>query len=112
MGVSAPDLREGPPLVLVEARAAETVEDLIAKDARTLLSPYEFDEKTTITSVARLLSELFIADGGPEFALVFAGRWLLVAERARWAEGRYLPSTSSLSASATTPRSAARSTVP
>jgi hypothetical protein len=90
IGVSTPDLREGPPLVLVEARAAETVEDLIANDAKTLLSPYEFDEKTTITSVARLLSELFVADGAPEFALVFAGRWLLVAERARWAEGRYL----------------------
>ena len=90
IGVSTPDLREGPPLVLVEARAAETVEDLIAKDAKTLLSPYELDEKTTITSVARLLSELFVADGGPDFALVFAGRWLLVAERARWAEGRYL----------------------
>ena len=90
IGVGTPDLREGAPLVLVEARAAETIEDLIAKDGRTLLSPYEADEKTTITSVARLLSELFIADGGPEFGLVLAGRWLLVAERARWAEGRYL----------------------
>jgi hypothetical protein len=90
IGVGTPDLREGPPLMLVEARAAETVEDLIAKDGRTLLSPYEADEKTKITSVARLLSEQFIADGGPEFGLVLAGRWLLVAERARWAEGRYL----------------------
>ena len=90
IGVGTPDLREGAPLVLVEARAAETTEDLLAKDGRTLLSSYEADEKTTITSVARLLSELFIADGGPEFGLVLAGRWLLVAERARWAEGRYL----------------------
>lgn len=90
IGVGTPDLREGAPLVLVEARAAETIEDLIAKDGGTLLSPYEVDEKTTITSVARLLSELFIADGGPEFGLALAGRWLLVAERARWAEGRYL----------------------
>ena len=40
--------------------------------------------------MARLLSALFVADDGPEFALVLAGRWLLVAERARWAEGRYL----------------------
>ena len=40
--------------------------------------------------MARLLSELFVADDGPEFALVLAGRWLLVAERARWLEGRYL----------------------
>ena len=40
--------------------------------------------------MARLLSALFVAEDGPEFALVLAGRWLLVTERARWAEGRYL----------------------
>ena len=96
--VTTPDLNEAPPLVIVEARADATVEDLIAKqdkdapgkEAQTLLTPYEADEKDTITSVARLLSALFVADDGPEFALVLAGRWLLVAERARWAEGRYL----------------------
>jgi hypothetical protein len=90
IGVTTPDLSEGAPLIIVEARAAETVEDLIVKDSRTLLTPYDVDEKTTIRSVARLLSARFIADDGPEFALVLAGRWLLVAERARWAEGRYL----------------------
>ena len=89
-GVMTPGLDESAPLVIVEARAAETVEDLIAKADRTLLSPYEADEKTTYTSVAGLLSELFVADDGPAFALVLAGRWLLVTERARWLEGRYL----------------------
>lgn len=96
--VSTPDLNEAAPLVIVEARAAATVEDLIAKadkdtprqEARTLLAPYDVDEKDTITSVSRLLSMLFVAEDGPDFALVLAGRWLLVAERARWAEGRYL----------------------
>ena len=88
--ITTPDLNEAAPLVIVEARAAATVEDLIVKDGRTLLTPYEGDETTTYTSVARLLSALFVADDGPEFALVLAGRWLLVAERARWAEGRYL----------------------
>jgi hypothetical protein len=88
--VTTPDLSESAPLVIVEAKAAETIEDLIAKDGQTLLSPYVVDEKTTITSAARLLSALFVADDGPEFALVLAGRWLLVTERARWAEGRYL----------------------
>ena len=90
IGVMTPGLDESAPLVIVEARAAETVEDLIAKAGKTLLSPYEADEKTTYTSVAGLLSELFVADDGPEFALVLAGRWLLVTERARWLEGRYL----------------------
>jgi hypothetical protein len=88
--VTTPDLSESAPLVIIEAKAAETVEDLIAKDSKTLLSPYVVDEKTTITSVARLLSTLFVADDGPDFTLVLAGRWLLVTERARWAEGRYL----------------------
>ena len=88
--VGTPDLNEAAPLVIVEARATDTVEDLIAKDGRTLLTPYEADEKTTYTSAARLLSALYVADDGPEFALVLAGRWLLVTERARWAEGRYL----------------------
>ena len=88
--VTTPDLNEAAPLVIVEARAAATVEDLIAKDGRTLLTPYEAEETTTYMSVARLLSALFVADDGPEFALVLAGRWLLVTERARWAEGRYL----------------------
>jgi hypothetical protein len=88
--VTTPDLNEAAPLVIVEARAAATIEDLIAKDDRTLLTPYEADETTMYTSVARLLSALFVADDGPEFALVLAGRWLLVTERARWAEGRYL----------------------
>jgi hypothetical protein len=88
--VTTPDLNEAAPLVIVEARAAGTVEDLIAKDGSTLLTPYEADETTTYTSAARLLSALFVADDGPEFALVLAGRWLLVAERARWHEGRYL----------------------
>jgi hypothetical protein len=99
IGVGTPDLAENPPLIIVEARAAATVEDVIARteisgngkarEVSTLLSPYETDEKT-ITSVAHLLSELFVAHDGPQFALVLGGRWLLVAERARWAEGRYL----------------------
>ena len=90
LGVVTPEISEGTPLVIVEAGAVEAIEDLIAKDGGTLLTPYEVDEKITFTSAARLLSALFVADDGPDFALVLAGRWLLVAERARWAEGRYL----------------------
>ena len=87
---SAPEITAAAPLAIVEARAVETVEDLLTKEAGNLLTPYVVDEKTTLTSAARLLSTLFVDEDGPEFALVMAGRWLLVAERARWAEGRYL----------------------
>lgn len=88
--VSAPGITAGPPLVLIEAIPVAAIDDLLEKDAPTLLEPYHPDESTTLTSVPRLLSFLFVAEDGPDFALVLAGRWLLVAEKVRWAEGRYL----------------------
>ncbi len=96
--VHATGLEAKAPLVLVEAVAVKDVESLLAKGDpakpserdRTLLEPYQADEKTQIHSVARLLSHLFVQDEGPDYALVLAGGWLLVAEKARWAEGRYL----------------------
>ncbi|MEC5169932.1 class I SAM-dependent DNA methyltransferase [Glaciihabitans sp. GrIS 2.15] len=90
--VTQPGLSEVSPLVIIEGRPADTIEDLLVKDAHTLLVPFETDtnEKHAIDSVARLLSAVFVEGGGPIFALVLAGKWLLVAERDRWAEGRYL----------------------
>lgn len=88
--VSVPGLADVASLVLIDAIAVDAIEDLLAKDAKTLLAPFEVDAKNSISSVARLLSTLFVEERGPEFALVNSGRWLLVAERARWAEGRYL----------------------
>ena len=79
-----------PPLVIVDARPVATHEALFDKGVPTLLTPFVVDETTTVDSVPRLLSHLFLTDPAPEFALVLAGRWLLVAERTRWPEGRYL----------------------
>ena len=87
--VADPDIAQGAPLVLIEGRAVPAVEDLLGKEDKTLLGEYETDDQP-IHSVARLLSSLFTTDDGPGFALVMAGRWLLVVERARWFEGRYL----------------------
>ncbi|WP_341953388.1 class I SAM-dependent DNA methyltransferase [Salinibacterium sp. TMP30] len=90
--LTQPGLSDGSPLVIVEGRPVDTVEDLLAKDDDTLLVPFEVDDnaKHNITSISRMLSTLFTDDEGPSFALAFAGKWLLVAERERWAEGRYL----------------------
>ena len=77
------------PLAIVRARAVATVDDLLVKDAATLVDDYVTDD-TTITSVSRLLSDLFVRDEAPRFALVLAGPWTLVAEQERWPEGRYL----------------------
>ncbi|MBH0022653.1 Eco57I restriction-modification methylase domain-containing protein [Salinibacterium sp. SWN248] len=90
--LTQPGLSDGSPLVIVEGRPVDTVEDLLSKDDDTLLVPFEVDDnaKHNITSISRMLSTLFTDDEGPSFALAFAGKWLLVAERERWAEGRYL----------------------
>ncbi|HEX7291830.1 MAG TPA: hypothetical protein VF250_11960 [Conexibacter sp.] len=82
---------DDPLLAIVDARPAWTAEELVAKDADNLATPFAADEKTELTSVARVLSTLFVSDGPrPAFALVLAGPRMLVAERERWPEGRYL----------------------
>ncbi|UFU01876.1 class I SAM-dependent DNA methyltransferase [Ruania suaedae] len=90
LAISSPGLTDGAPLVIIEATAAHDVTELLAKDEPTLLTPYALEDGEEITSVARLLSHLFVSDDAPEFALVLAGGLALVAEKVRWAEGRYL----------------------
>lgn len=83
-------LEDAAPLALVDAKPVAQVEDLLAKDGDTLLSPWtpNDDDPKPLNSVVRALSVVF--EGSAKFALVFAGRWMLVAERDRWYEGRYL----------------------
>ena len=87
---NTPGVSADAPLAIVDAVAVATHEDLFDKGASTLLTPYAVDDTTQFTSVSRLVSHLFLAEDAPEFALVLAGRWALVGERSRWAEGRYL----------------------
>ncbi|MDR1214952.1 MAG: class I SAM-dependent DNA methyltransferase, partial [Propionibacteriaceae bacterium] len=89
--VSAPGVEAQAPLAIVLANPVETADDLMAKDDPTLAEPVKLDEDgDEFNSVARLLSALFTADDPPAFALVLAGRIALLAEKGRWAEGRYL----------------------
>ncbi len=89
--VSAPGITERAPLAIVLAMPAAAVEDALAKDEPTLLAPVALNEDAeAFTSAARLMSALFVDDTAPDLALVLAGRWAVLAEQARWAEGRYL----------------------
>ncbi|WP_420361823.1 class I SAM-dependent DNA methyltransferase [Curtobacterium aetherium] len=83
-------LEDAAPLALIDAKPVAQLEDLLAKDGDTLLSAWtpNDDDPKPLTSVVRALSVVF--EGTAKFALVLAGRWLLVAERDRWYEGRYL----------------------
>ncbi|PWU54789.1 restriction endonuclease subunit M [Micromonospora sp. S4605] len=89
--VSSPGITDRAPLVVVSARPVTTVEELMARDAVTLREPVQLTEDgDELKSAARLVSALFVADEAPDLVLVLAGRWALLAERERWAEGRYL----------------------
>uniref|UniRef100_A8M877 site-specific DNA-methyltransferase (adenine-specific) n=1 Tax=Salinispora arenicola (strain CNS-205) TaxID=391037 RepID=A8M877_SALAI len=89
--VSAPGITERAPLVVVFAQPVATVEDVLAKDGRTLAEPVRLhDDSDELTSAARLASALFGEDDAPDLILILAGRWAVLAERERWAEGRYL----------------------
>ena len=82
------------PLAVLEAVPVDAPEELLDKSADTLLEPWrpgaDAPDSELIDSASRLVSALMVRPDGPAFALVLAGRWLLVAERARWPEGRYL----------------------
>ena len=82
---------EGTDLAIIAAAPADALDDLFAKDAANLLEPYVVDDDEThpITSVSRLLSHLFLNERVP-FAMVVAGRWVIITDRERWPEGRYL----------------------
>ncbi|XBH20412.1 class I SAM-dependent DNA methyltransferase [Jonesiaceae bacterium BS-20] len=89
------------PVKLLKARPADSLEELLTKstetaggesaEAQTLFEPYApTEEDKPVASVSGLLSKLFVAEDGPNYVLVFSGRWVLLAQKERWAEGRYL----------------------
>ncbi len=89
--VSSPGITERAPLVVIMAEPVAALEHVIAKDGPTLASPVRLDDDgPECPSAARLVSALFVQDDAPDLVLVLAGRWALLAERERWAEGRYL----------------------
>ncbi|MGC3954926.1 MAG: hypothetical protein QM804_11910 [Propionicimonas sp.] len=88
--VNSVGLSNAAPLAIVHARPVESVEDLLNKESPTLAEPFVVDDTVVYTSVARAVSSLFTSSDHPQFVLVLAGGLALVAERERWAEGRYL----------------------
>lgn len=90
---------EAPFLAIIEALPAESIDELLRKgngkgngdEQHQLARPYvpEDDENHPVTAVTKLLSRVFQVNEVP-YAIVFAGEWLLVTDRDRWPEGRYL----------------------
>src|SRR5699024_708967 len=83
-------MTSGGPLVTLRAKPVDDVQELLAKNANTLFEPYEINETDSTASAGYTLTYVFNEADAPEFALVLSGGLLLVAQRTRWAEGRYL----------------------
>jgi hypothetical protein len=86
----APGAPTGTPVLVLQARDANTVEDLLdAEGSGRLLTPAQLGP-AVIESTATAISEVFQAEEPPALVLVTAGAWLLLAERGSWPEGRWL----------------------
>lgn len=75
-------------ILFLEAEPADSIEDALTKSRP--LGNVSVDGKPDARSVAQLVSEIYLADPAPGFVVVMAGKWLILTEAERWAEGRYL----------------------
>ncbi|WP_062073657.1 Eco57I restriction-modification methylase domain-containing protein [Demequina sediminicola] len=88
--ISSPGLTGAAPLAIVTARPADALEDLRDKSRPGLWESFELVDGTESTSLPAFVSSHFAGTDAPTFVLVLAGRWALLTEAARWAEGRFL----------------------
>ncbi|NOP98011.1 Eco57I restriction-modification methylase domain-containing protein [Mycolicibacterium fortuitum] len=75
--------------LFLQAHPVESIDDLLDPQTGHLLDAGEEDGKP-IEAVSKAVSAVFRVDEPPEFVVLQAGQWLLLAEAERWAEGRYL----------------------
>ncbi|MGE2718456.1 DNA methyltransferase [Mycolicibacterium celeriflavum] len=75
--------------LVLQANPVESIEDLLDPQTGLLLESGDEDNKP-IEVVSKAVSAAFRSDEPPAFIVVQAGQWLMLAEAARWAEGRYL----------------------
>lgn len=81
------------PFALVEAAPVDALEELLTKadqGGARLLQPWPLTDTLSETALTDAVTRLLVGDDPVEFVLVLAGRWALVTQAARWAEGRYL----------------------
>lgn len=88
--VGSPGLSGAAPLAIVSARPADALEDIRDKERPGLWSPFEATDGKDSYSLPGFVSTLFAREDAPSYALVLAGRWALLTEAARWAEGRVI----------------------
>lgn len=82
------------PLAMLDALAADDVEDVLSKSAGHLPQDVVLDvgteQERTLTTVPQVLSGLALDAQAPEFMLVLAGRFAILTSSDLWPQGRYL----------------------
>lgn len=81
-----------PNVVVIDALAAETAEELLSKHHGLLTEDATLDEDSgdPISGVSELLSALVSEDQPPRYMLVLAGRTVVLTSEDGWPQGRYL----------------------
>lgn len=80
---------ENADVMFLEADAADAAEDVWSSVKPFGCVLVDGKEAASLT-VAKVVSEIFLAERSPKYVVIMAGRWLVLTEQERWAEGRYL----------------------
>lgn len=80
---------ENADVVFLEAGAADAAEDVLSSVKPLGCVLVDGKEMPSLT-IAKVVSEIYLAERSPKYVVVMAGRWLVLTEQERWAEGRYL----------------------
>ena len=75
-------------LIVLNADPIEDLEDITTTPVEGGIT--RKDREPEPLPVAKLVGELFLTDNAPEFIVVLAGPWVVLAHRETWALGRYL----------------------
>ncbi|MHC6211442.1 DNA methyltransferase [Rhodococcus ruber] len=87
--VPAAALPKASGVLFLQAQPVDSVDELLDPETGRLIEPAT-EENKPLAAVSKVVSAVFRADEPPAFVVVQAGRWMLLAEAERWAEGRYL----------------------
>lgn len=74
-------------VVMVAATAPDSLEDLAGAE---ILGGVRQGDKTSKQKVTSVVGDIFLSENPPEFIVVIAGEWVIIAEREAWPLGRYL----------------------
>lgn len=77
-------------VVFIEADPADSVEDVLSSVEPRGAAVTDGKVPNPALTAAKAVSEIYLSEEEPNFVVIMAGRWIVLTERERWAEGRFL----------------------